>query len=98
MFSTAVARISGVKSISSSGIRRPGRPYAGGLLGIGCVGAYHSPGTSPGGTAVSLIGQMGSPVTRSNTYRKVCLVGCATSLRIRPSTITSSRIGADEMS
>src|ERR1700691_3891083 len=57
---------SGVKSIRSS-TEKPLRPYAGGLLGIGCVGEYHSPGTSPFGTGVSTIGQIGSPVTRLKT-------------------------------
>src|SRR3954451_5849742 len=36
--SSACARSSGVKSITSSGIRRKLRPYAGGLVGNGCVG------------------------------------------------------------
>ena len=45
----------------------PGRPYAAGFVGIGCVGAYHSPGTSPFGTGVSTIGHTGSPVSRLKT-------------------------------
>src|ERR1700690_2724496 len=63
----ASALSSGVKSINSS-TDVPVRPYAGGLLGIGCVSEYFSPGTSPCGTGFSSIGQMGCPVTRSNTY------------------------------
>src|SRR5579863_4463248 len=55
---TASACISGVKSISSS-IETPWRAYAGGLVGNGCVGEYHSPGTSPCGTGRSSIGQTG---------------------------------------
>src|SRR5438128_1376434 len=39
----ASARSAGVKSISSS-MDVPVRPYAGGLVGIGCVGEYFSPG------------------------------------------------------
>ena len=64
--STASARSSGVKSIRSS-IDTPWRSYAGGLVGNGCVGEYHSPGTSPFATGRSSIGQTGWPVTRSNT-------------------------------
>src|SRR5687767_11779861 len=75
----ASARSSGVKSISSS-IEEPWRPYGGGFVGNGCVGEYHSPGTSPFGTGRSSIGQTGSPVSRLNTYRNDCLVGCATAL------------------
>src|SRR5579863_2634455 len=61
----ASARSSGVKSIRSSTDGIPATPYAGGLVGMGCVGEYHSPGTSPFGTGRSCIGQMGVPVTRS---------------------------------
>ena len=40
---------------------------AGGLVGNGCVGEYHSPGTSPLGTGRSSMGQMGVPVSRLKT-------------------------------
>src|SRR5262249_12344704 len=70
----------------------------GGLLGNGCVGAYHSPGTLPFATGRSSIGHTGLPVTRSNTYRNPCLVGTATAATARPPTEISARIGADEMS
>src|SRR5437667_9216683 len=63
---SASARSSGVKSIRSS-IDTPWRSYAGGLVGNGCVAEYHSPGTSPLGTARSSMGQIGRPVARSNT-------------------------------
>src|SRR2546425_6395305 len=63
---TASARSSGVKSMRSS-IETPCRSYAGGRVGNGCVGEYHSPGTSPLGTGRSSIGQIGSPVSRLNT-------------------------------
>src|SRR5437763_7116391 len=53
--STACARSSGVKSIRSS-IDTPWRSNAGGLVGKGCVGEYHSPGTSPFATGRSSIG------------------------------------------
>src|SRR6059036_3817037 len=64
---SASARSSGVKSIRSS-IETPWRSYAGGLVGKGCVGEYHSPGTSPFGTGRSTIGQTGWPLVRSKTY------------------------------
>src|SRR5947208_14889818 len=64
--STASARSAGVKSIKSS-IATPVRSYGGGFVGNGCVGEYHSPGTSPCGTGRSSIGQIGWPVTRSKT-------------------------------
>src|SRR5262245_51040959 len=63
---SACARRSGVKSIKSASVMA-WRAYAGGLVGNGCVGEYHSPGTSPFGTGRSSIGQTGSPVTRSKT-------------------------------
>jgi len=44
-----------------------GAAVSGGFEGIGCVGEYHSPGTSPFSTGCSAIGQTGFPVTRSNT-------------------------------
>src|SRR5581483_3871105 len=91
------ARSSGVKSIRSSTVT-VWRAYAGGFVGKGCVGEYHSPGTSPFGTGRSSIGQTGSPVTRSKTYRKASLVGKATALIALPLTLMSARIGADERS
>src|SRR5215468_12087624 len=94
---TASARSSGVKSIRSS-IEVPCRSYPGGLVGTGCVGEYHSPGASPLGAGRSSIGQTGSPVTRSNTYRKDSLLGTATALIVFPLTLMSARIGADERS
>src|SRR5579862_300199 len=62
----ASARRSVVKSIRSSIDGIPATPYGGGLVGNGCVGEYHSPGTSPFGTGRSSIGQIGVPVARSN--------------------------------
>ena len=47
--------------------RAPASRNAGGFVGNGCVGEYHSPGTSPFSTGRSSIGQIGSPVTRSKT-------------------------------
>src|SRR4029077_2409034 len=94
---TASALSSGVKSISSS-MDVSVRPYAGGLVGIGCVGEYFSPGTSPWGTGFSSIGQMGWPVARSKTYRTDCLVGWATALTTRPLRVKSTNIGAHGMS
>ena len=65
---------------------------------MGCVGDVFSPGTSDCGTGTSLIGQTGWPVTRSNTYRMACLLGTATALIKRPSTLISARMGAEDMS
>src|SRR5262249_46104614 len=95
--SIASARSSGVKSIRSS-VETAVRSYAGGLVGNGCVGEYHSPGTSPFATGRSSIGQTGSPVTRSKTYKNASLLGSATALIGRPSTTISARMGADERS
>src|ERR1043166_5569017 len=94
---TASARSSGVQSISLS-IDMPWLSYAGGLVGNGCVGEYHSPGTSPLGAGRSSIGQIGLPVIRSNTYRNACLVGCATALTGLPSTEILTSIGAHGIS
>src|SRR5882672_10744184 len=94
---SASAWSSGVKLIKLS-LEMPWLSNAGGLDGNGCVGEYHSFGTSPFGTGRSSIGQMGCPVTRSNTYRNACLVGWATALIVRPLTTMSARIGASGMS
>ena len=64
--SSASCRSSGVKSIRSS-MLAPCWSNGGGLVGNGWVAAYHSPGTLPGSTGRSSMGQMGSPVTRSKT-------------------------------
>src|SRR6185503_9777258 len=56
----------------------------GGVVGYGCVGQLSSPGISDFGTGRSSIGQMGSPVTRSNTYSHVVLAPTTTTLRLRP--------------
>src|SRR4051812_34921251 len=61
---TAAALRSGVKSTRSSSVT-PFAAYAFGLVGMGCVGEYHSPGTSPFSTGVSTNGHTGLPVTRS---------------------------------
>src|SRR5712691_1475160 len=89
---TASARRAGVKSIRSS-IDTPWRSYAGGLVGNGCVGAYHSPGTSPLGTGRSSIGHTGSPVRRSSTYVNACLLTCITAFTRRPLTVMSPKTG-----
>src|SRR5688572_19015459 len=65
--SSASCRSAGVKSIRSSGTRKWLRAYGAGLVGCGCVGDVFSPGTSDCGTGRSSIGQIGSPVARSNT-------------------------------
>src|ERR1019366_9736969 len=93
----ASALSSGVKSISSS-IEVSVRPYAGGLAGIGWVGEYFSPGTSPCGTGRSSMGQIGWPVARSKTYRMDCLVGWATAFTTRPLRLKATSIGAHGVS
>src|SRR5437867_8385649 len=52
------ARSCGVKSMMSS-VVNPWASYAGGFVGNGCVGEYHSPGTVPFSTALSSKGQIG---------------------------------------
>ena len=63
---SASACSSGVKLIRLSS-DTPWLSNAGGLLGIGCVGEYHSPGTSPCGTGCSSMGQIGLPFSRLKT-------------------------------
>ena len=63
---SAFWRSSGVQSIRSSWVT-PWRSKAGGLVGKGWVGEYHSPGTSPLITFFWRIGQIGSPVSRFST-------------------------------
>ena len=87
----------GVKSRMSSSVT-PLREYAAGRLGNGCVGEYHSPATSPGSTGFSSIGQMGFPVTRSNTYKNPCFDGTATLLTGAPFRVKSARMGAADKS
>src|SRR5215831_7367001 len=94
---SASALISGVQSMRSAS-DVPCVSYAGGFVGNGCVGEYHSPGTSPFATGRSSIGHTGCPVMRSNTYRNDCFVGCASALMARPFTVMSIRIGAHGMS
>ena len=91
--SSASVRSSGVKSIRSSSVN-PCISNAAGRVGIGCVGDSRSPGTSDCGTGRSSIGQIGSPVTRSNVNAHPCLVVCTTTSRGRPSTVTFSVTGA----
>src|SRR5580658_3953962 len=73
------------------------RANAGGLVGKGCVGELHSPGTSDCGTGRSSIGHRGLPVSRSNTYRNPNVVGCATTSTFLPSCFTVSSLGAVEI-
>src|SRR6267142_6007917 len=90
----ASALRSGVKLIRSS-TPTDCRAYAGGLVGNGCVGDVFSPGTSDCGTGRSSIGHTGWPVTRSKTYSQACLLGDATALIARPSTVMSASSSAD---
>src|SRR5262245_50632065 len=95
--SSACCRSCGVKSITSSRLTYV-RENAGGLVGNGCVGAVHSAGVSVFGTGRYSIGQIGWPVIRSKTYSQPCLLGCASSLRARPSIVASISNEADELS
>ena len=74
------------------------RANGGGLVGKGCVGQDCSPGTSLCGTGRSSIGQSGSPVTRSKTYRKPVLPACATASTLRPLCRTVTSCGAETLS
>src|SRR4051812_26407026 len=96
-FFSACARSAGVKSIRSFSPTKV-REYGGGLVGMGCVGEVFSVGMLVCGTATSGIGQIGCPVMRSNTYSQPCLLGCAISLRGRPSMVASTSNDADELS
>ena len=60
----AQARISGVRAVTSSRVMVCFASGAG-SVGTGCVGEVISPGTVLVGTLISLIGNSGSPVTRS---------------------------------
>ena len=64
--SMACAQRAGGKSIRAS-VVMPTRSNGAGFVGNGCVGDVHSPGTPFWGTGRSSIGQIGLPVTRSNT-------------------------------
>src|SRR5580658_10353672 len=94
----ASARSSGVKSIRSARDGIAARPYGGGLVGKGCVGEYHSPGTVPFSTGFSTIGHTGSPVTRSNTYSTAILLVTITALIFLPFTVISASTGAAAIS
>src|SRR5262252_8385817 len=87
----------GVKSIRSSS-DTPCRSKAGGLVGKGCVGEYHSPGPSPIVAGLSVFGRVSWQVVWSNTYTQPCFVGCASALIARPLTTISVRIGAHGIS
>ncbi len=97
IFSFHVARSSGVRKnglISSAVIFC--RAKGGGAVGKGCVGQACSPGTSLCGTGRSSMGQSGSPVTRSKTYRKPVLPACATASTIFPLWRTVISCGAEQ--
>src|SRR5215470_6484564 len=81
--SSALARSSGVKSMRSS-VLMPTTSNAGGLLGIGCVFAVHSVGTSVCSTATSGNGHTGWPFVRSNTHASAILPICTTAFTGRP--------------
>ena len=95
--SSASCRNSGVKSIRSSAVT-PCWSNAGGFVGNGWVGDVRSPGTVDCGTGRSSIGHTGSPVARSKTYVNACLLTIATASIARPSTVMSTRFGADAKS
>src|SRR5437899_10467855 len=92
---SASLRIFGVKSIRSA-VFTPCRSYAGGLVGKGCVGQVLSPLTLDCGTGRSSMGQIGFPVTLSNTKQNPCLVTCATAFIFWPFTLMSHKFGRSE--
>src|SRR6476659_1909132 len=61
------------------------RQYGFGFKGNGWVGQVSSPGTSEAGTGLSSIGNKGSPVSRSSTYRNPTFDTCATASIVFPS-------------
>src|SRR5690606_12103830 len=65
---------------------------------MGCVGHDSSPGISLAGKGFSSMGNTGSPVTRSNTNMKPCLVATATASMRLPSLLTVSNCGAGDRS
>src|SRR5437660_5368327 len=95
--SSAICLSCGVQSMRSLSVN-PCLSTAAGLVGNGWVGDVFSPGASDCGTGRSTIGHTGWPVTRSKTYSQPTLCGSATALIIRPSTLMSARIGAEELS
>src|SRR5690349_14167854 len=74
------------------------RENGGGTVGNGCVGHECSPGTSDCGTVRSSIGQIGVPVTRSNTKTKPCFVVCATTSTDLPTCLIVRSLGAATLS
>src|SRR2546423_2459376 len=93
----ASSRSAGVKSIRSS-VLMPTTSKGGGLVGIGCVFAVYSVGTSVCSTGTSGIGHTGWPFVRSNTHASAILPICTTALIGRPFTLMSTRIGWTGMS
>jgi hypothetical protein len=74
------------------------RASGGGRVGIGCVGEYHSVGTSPFGTGVSCTSNSGLPVVRSRMYMKLDLPTCAIAGTRVPFCTKSNSAPADGMS
>ena len=80
--------------VDQVGFRNPLTFEGGRFGGVGLRRAACSLGTGEGATERSSIGQTGWPVTRSNTYVKPCLLTWATALIGFPSTVISTRLGA----
>ena len=66
-----------------------------GLVGMGCVAAVTSPGTSLRGKRRYSTGKSDFPVTRSNRKMNPCFVVCATASIVRPPCVTVTRLGGD---
>ena len=77
---------------------RPGARRRAAWSGTAASATSSRPARRTAARAVSSIGQTGWPVTRSKTYRKASLLGSATALIGAPSTVMSTRIGAEERS
>jgi hypothetical protein len=67
---------------------------AAGFVTCGCVGQARSLGESDAGTGRSSIGHTGCPVSRLKTYAQPCFVASITMGTRRPSTVTSTTVGA----
>src|SRR4029453_5443981 len=71
---------------------------AGGFSGNGCVGEYHSLGTSPLGTGRSSTPKIGLPVVRSRMNIQPVLPTDASAGIVFPLCLMSTRTGGDGMS
>src|SRR5215470_14400473 len=71
---------------------------AGGFIGNGCVGEYHSPGALPFGTGRSSTPKIGLPFVRSRMNIHPVLPTDTSAGIVRPFCLMSTKVGADGMS